>query len=391
MARHVTAALCLVGLIGSGAVTYSLIRNPIPIAGKVAPAATAEPAAGRTQEDIAGTPAPSNVVITNKQIDVPGSIVYAKSGNLFVQSGTGVVQITHSKDGSQASQPTWSSDGQWIYYIDTRITSGTWGNPDNGGVSPFRLTYPVLCRVHADGSGEADLVSGILKAGKMRTFFWMRHPSISPDGSTAAVISDGPTAPGVKDNLLSFISLRTGAFLSTPYLREMHPFGHSEPAYSPDGKSVAYVMEGRDGADPAPSIWIYDVAARSARLLVRGYRGPEWSPDGKYLAVAKVSGVKLDVAILDASTGGQVGQVTSDGRSWAPVWSPSGDRLAYMHLTGSIVDLYLADVVRSGAAFTFGSPERLTEYSGLDGSSPAAWSAAGSGAPSPSVAPSASP
>jgi Tol biopolymer transport system component len=99
--------------------------------------------------------------------------------------------------------------------------------------------------------------------------------------------------------------------------------------------------------------------------------------------------VRLDVAVVDASTDAQVGQITSDGRSWAPVWSPRGDQLAYMHQTGSTVDLYVAGVSHSGSTLTFDPAERLIGYSGLDGGSPVAWFVPGLDAtPSPAPSPS---
>jgi Tol biopolymer transport system component len=147
--------------------------------------------------------------------------------------------------------------------------------------------------------------------------------------------------------------------------------GKLEPAYSPDGSKIAYVMEGRSGADGAPGIWLYDVKTGNARLLAAGFRAPSWSPDGKYMAATRVSGSRLDVVVLDSATGQQVAQVTYDGFSWAPVWSPAGDELVYMHLSSTVVDLDMTHV-RSGTAFEFRMEPDLTEHSSLDGSSRAA-------------------
>ncbi|HEX7490905.1 MAG TPA: hypothetical protein VF337_04315, partial [Candidatus Limnocylindrales bacterium] len=237
----------------------------------------------------------------------------------------------------------------------------------------YLLTYPVLCRVRPDGSGEQDIKSSLIQRYGGKTFFWMRHPSISPDGSTAAMISDGPTDPGFSDSVLSFISLAGGAFENTPELPDVTPLGHSEPAYSPDGKLVAYVEEGRNGDIGDPSIWLYDTARRTARVLARGYRQPAWSPDGEYLAVTKSGSSRPDIAVIDASTGSLIGQVTGDGASWSPVWSPAGDSLIYMNIQGSVARLRMVRISVSAAQVSSSIATWAGDYSGLDPGSAAAW------------------
>jgi Tol biopolymer transport system component len=89
-----------------------------------------------------------------------------RAGNLWVQSGTTARQITESVNGSQASQPAFSPDGQWIYYIDTRVTTGKWYNPDNGDeISDYTLYYPVCAAFTPTEPAEADVLSGLMQEG----------------------------------------------------------------------------------------------------------------------------------------------------------------------------------------------------------------------------------
>lgn len=381
-ASAVAPVLSLVGLLIAGLLTVQVYRNWTPklAAGQATDSGTTVPIV----DDNVNTPAPSDVVVTNPEITVPGTLVYVKAGNLWVQSGTTTRQLTQSTDGSQASQPAWSPDGQWIYYIDTRTTTSRWYDPDAGyAIARFTLTYPVLCRIHPDGTGKQEILSSLIRQGALRTFFWIRQPSISPSGATAVVVSDGPTVPGVSDAVLHFVTISSGKLGAALPLRENTPFGLADPTFSPDGSRLAYVMEGRSGKNGAPSIWLYDINQRTSRKLAANYRGPSWSPDGKYLAATRVSGDTLDVVVLDAATGKQVGQVTSDGASWAAVWSPAGDELVYMHLTGAVVDLYMVHIGGSAGSPTFKIEPHLTEYSGLDGGSAAAWYIPNSGQPAP--------
>ena len=389
--RSVAPALSLVGLLIVGLLTFQVYRNWTPkiSSGQPTPSPvviTASP----LESGATAPPAPTQTILTNPEIPVPGTLVYVKSGALWVQTGTTARQITQSINGSVASQPTFAPDGQWIYYIDTRITTGNWYNPDSLGIiSAYKLYYPTLCKIRPDGTGRTDVLSSLIKKGGLKTFFWIRQPSIAPGGAVAAVVSDGPNPPGYQDVMIHFVTLRTGKIGAALQLPETTPLGLSDPDWSPDGKLLSYTMEGRSGKLSAPNLWMYTIRTATTRQFARGYRGASWSPDGKYLAATKVSGNSQNVVILDASTGSQIAQVTSDGASWGAVWSPAGDKLIYMHLNGPSVELNMVYVTGAGTAMTFKIEPNLTDFSGLDGQSPAAWYIPGYGPPPP--APTATP
>lgn len=111
-----------------------------------------------------------------------------------------------------------------------------------------------------------------------------------------------------------------------------------QPALSPDGTRIVYVLRGSDvDADrTVRNLWHVPAAgAGPARQLTRGGadQAPNWSPDG------------TRIAFLRAGTGGgagpaQVWQLPADGGeaeqltrlplgAGAPVWSPDGTRIAF--------------------------------------------------------------
>jgi Tol biopolymer transport system component len=104
----------------------------------------------------------------------------------------------------------------------------------------------------------------------------------------------------------------------------------SAHAWSPDGRQLAYVQDGRvwmagaDGQNPRP-LPLPDGAA--------GVRDPSYSPDGHMIAMLGgriVSGsVKTDLWVMDVTTGvyTPVIQDADDGRY---VWSPTGRALALL-------------------------------------------------------------
>src|SRR5207247_8451373 len=119
------------------------------------------------------TPTPSNVVVIDPRADVPGSIVYVKAGNLWVQSGEQAVQVT---TGGRDSMPTWSPDGTWIYFIREKPTFGRF--PVNGVPKPYALMIPSLERVHPDGKGMEALLEGRYTSGSYLWSYFIRQPSI---------------------------------------------------------------------------------------------------------------------------------------------------------------------------------------------------------------------
>ncbi|HEX7490125.1 MAG TPA: hypothetical protein VF337_00285, partial [Candidatus Limnocylindrales bacterium] len=141
-ARHVAAGLSLAGLIAAGLITYSLTRDmlPVPIAARSEPTA----ASATATAFVPASPTGSASLPTDDQSHLAaGSLVYARDGILFVQTGSIAVQITSPIEDSKASDPAWSPDGKWLYYIDTRRTNGWWYNPNSNADSYYLLTYPV--------------------------------------------------------------------------------------------------------------------------------------------------------------------------------------------------------------------------------------------------------
>ncbi len=354
------AALSAVGLVVVALITASFMTGKIPSV-----PGTGDHGGGA----VARTPVPSNVVVVNPAVSVRGSIVYAKAGNLWILSGTATHQVTSS---GHDAMPAWSPDGQWIYYIQTRTTNGFY--PSTEGLSSYRLTYPVLMRVHPDGSGAQQIISGLFTSngGKYTWFSWYRQPSVSPDGKTLALVSDAPD-PSNQDVVLQFLNLTTQK-LTMPRIPENPPLGHQDPAWRPDGGAVAFVLNGHDGATGTPVIELYNVKTGAVSALTGpGFTNPSWSPDGRYLAATKTTFYGTDVVILDAATGRVLVQVTTDGLSWAPTWSPAGNELVYLHLAGQTVDLKLVRLEGTAPAWTVKEQPNLTENSGLDGSSRASW------------------
>jgi Tol biopolymer transport system component len=315
------------------------------------------------------TPTPSGVVVVvPPEETLPGSLLYAKGGNLWIQSGETARQLTVDGDNSM---PSFSPDGKYVYYIHTKQRAQLF--PYLGNPRWYDMDIPVLSRIRTDGSGKSEeLANGRYRDGRYYFFYWMREPVLSPNGRTIALLSDAPDALR-NDVVLQFYNLKTKR-LTNPHLSETSPLGHQDPAWRPDGQVLLYVRNGKDGSRGTPVIYSYTVdTKKAAPFSGPGYSSPAWSRSGRYVAATTTDSFGTDIVILDGRRGTELLRVTNDGKSWAPVWSPTGDAIAFLHLQDSIVDLRVVHLEGSAGKWTVGKAEDLTQNAGLDSESHPGW------------------
>jgi dipeptidyl aminopeptidase/acylaminoacyl peptidase len=112
-----------------------------------------------------------------------------------------------------------------------------------------------------------------------------------------------------------------------------------DPAWSPDGRSIAFVQDSTEAQEiepqPRPGLYVYTLADSSIRGVRTGFTSstsPAWSPDGSTLAFrcSRGRGEETDVCTIPAA-GGAPRNLTAD---WDlapgdPQWSPDGKTLSF--------------------------------------------------------------
>ena len=148
------------------------------------------------------------------------------------------------------------------------------------------------------------------------------------------------------------------------------PANEFDPSWSPDGSRVAFRSAPHPGASDigVSDIWVVNADGTGAKNLTRhaqaGNWSPAWSPDGRHIAYYSEEGGHPGLYLM-GTDGGHRTRIL-DGDAEYPCWSPDGTRLAFMSLgfppggSSSSYDIYVADADGTGL-------RQLTYLSGEDG------------------------
>jgi len=300
----------------------------------------------------------------------------AAKSDLWTVAWTGgaPVRITDTPEASE-SQPRYTADGRWIIYLsDAGVKTAAVDAKKDGADDTTQLW-----RMPAKG-GAGQRISAL--PGGISTY------ALSPDGKQAVVVAElgrtvgskAKTPPPIeterfffKQDGRGYLDDRTTQLfvvdLATGKARQLTGGArdHWHPAWSPDGRLIAYVAKDQGDTDRSLNYDVFVVAPEggAARRISTSPgadsdpdwgSGPSWSPDSRRLVWLEGGEEKWiyyaapQLAVADVATGAIARPARIDRWFYQPRWTPDGKLIALIEQDR---DTWLAQIDPASGAITY--------------------------------------
>jgi len=191
-----------------------------------------------------------------------------------------------------------------------------------------------VCVMNTDGSGKKRLTTGLTTT----------DPAWSPDGRQIAFTRNedvGEFTTFTDDDVFAMDAHGDNVRQLT---REVNGSSSSQPAWSPDGRTIMYVRGPSIASAVVSSTPLafgelrsMNAAGGEGRRLTRGEpdAAPAWSPDGREIVFVRGHDLNKPSGDMDLFVVGAAGGTprplthTPDSLETAPAWSPDGSRIAF--------------------------------------------------------------
>ena len=164
-------------------------------------------------------------------------------------------------------------------------------------------------------------------SGVTRLHVFGSDPMVSPDGSKIVYCSQ-------RDTIYSQIYVMNSDGTAPKRLTDIKSGDAYGPAWSRDGKKIAYYAFAQTQPSRNPEIWVMDADGSNPKKLTDHGMDPSWSPDGRQIAFAsRRDGIFQIYAI--SSDGSNLRRLTKhNAEDSNPAWAPDGGSIVYISATG---------------------------------------------------------
>ncbi|HEV7905067.1 MAG TPA: S8 family serine peptidase [Pyrinomonadaceae bacterium] len=336
----------------AGSAARYLSANPGESIAAVSRAITANATPGKVSNAGAGTP---NLVLFKPNSKVAFSSQRDGNWEIYVMDPDGSNQTNVTLNVARETTPVWSPDGRKIAFTSDRASGGDIYVVNTDGSGLTRLTAspasggsptwsPDSKRIAfssgRDGNGEVYVMNadGTNQVNLTRSALDEFDPVWSPNGQKIAFRSR-------RDGSNKIYVMNADGTNPVRLINNMRE--ENTPVWSPDSQKLAfdsYYMSLTDGMEYL-EVWVVNSNGTGATNLTplnaSGDYQPDWSPDGKKLAISSSRyggsqyGYNYPLYTINPDGTNAVRLTLAAQNYFGSAWAPGGDRIAVMGAAGA--------------------------------------------------------